>query len=73
VNLFHVNIAAAHPEHPPSKTLLVIARTASEAMTLVPEGQKIASVEVYSPCKPGTARIVGWMGPPPPLPMAVKR
>jgi hypothetical protein len=73
MNLFHLNARAEHPEERRSKTWLVVARSAGEAMALVPAGLVVVSVEVHSPCKPGPARLVGWMGPPPPLPAAVKR
>jgi hypothetical protein len=73
MNLFHLNARAEHPEGRSSKTWLIVANNIPEAVALLPEGQVVMSVEVHSPCKPGPARVVGWMGPPPPVPMAVKR
>lgn len=72
MTLFHLNAQPSHPEDPSSKTWLVVAASVSEAMTLLPPGQVVVSVEVRSPSRSGPPRLLGWMGPPP-LPVAVKR
>jgi hypothetical protein len=73
MNLFHLNSRPKHPEDRRPKTWLVVARSASEAVALVPADHVVDSVEIQSPCKPGPARLVGWMGPPTPVPTAVRR
>lgn len=73
MNLFHLNAQPKHPKDRSPKTWLVVAGSVAEAMTMVPAGQVVVSVEVRSPCKPGPARLVGWMGQPPPVPLAVTR
>lgn len=73
MKLFHLDVQADRPEGSGVRTWLVIARNAAEAVTLVPEGQKVISVSAQAPCGPSPARVVGWMGPPPPLPGAVSR
>lgn len=73
MNLFHLNSRPKHPEDRRPKTWLAVARSASEAVALVPADYVVDSVEVQSPRIPGPARLVGWMGPPPRAPMAVKR
>lgn len=73
MNLFHLEVQATDAQGPGAKTWLVIARNAAEAAALLPEGQTVVSVETQAPCRPSPARIVGWMGSPPPLPSAVRR
>jgi hypothetical protein len=73
MNLFHLNARTQSQEGPITKTWLVVANSLPEAVSLVPRGHVLVSVEVHSPCKPGRARLLGWMGPPPSLGAAVSR
>jgi hypothetical protein len=73
MNLFHLDARSEDSEAHAIKTWLVVAHTLTEAVSLLPTGQVVVSAEVHSPCKPGPARLVGWMGQPPPLPSAAKR
>lgn len=63
--LYHLNTRAEQPEGLVSKTWLVIAGNAAEAISLLPADQVVTSVEIHAPCSPGAARLLGWMGPPP--------
>jgi len=73
MNLFHLDARPEGAKGGRRKTWLVVASSAAEAAALVPAGHVVVSVEVQSPCKPGPPRVIGWMGPPPPLPTAVRR
>jgi len=73
MNLFHLNALGERPEDQEPKTWVVVANSLPEAIALIPAGQVVLSVETHSPCKPGPARLLGWMGPPPPVPAAAKR
>lgn len=74
MNLFHLNARTEDPQGGGrKKTWLVVAGSVPEAVALVPDGEVVVSVEARSPCRPGPARLIGWMGPPPPLPVAVSR
>lgn len=65
MNLFHLNARSENPEERAQRTWLVVANSLPEAVSLVPRGHVLVSVEIHSPCKPGPARLLGWMGPPP--------
>lgn len=65
MTLYHLNTRVEQPEGLLSKTWLVVAGNAADAIGLLPAGQVVKSVEIHAPCSPGSARLLGWMGPPP--------
>lgn len=65
MNVFHIEAEREQDETAGVRTWLVVAGNLFEAMSLVPDGYTVKSVEVQLDAVPGPGRVIGWMGPPP--------